>query len=48
MLKNIGIGVGVGVGGVLLVLLWLTSIVASLAVPACAVWALGHFAFGWW
>lgn len=36
------------IGGILLVVTWLVAIAASLAVPALAVWALGHFAFGWW
>lgn len=35
-------------GGVIFLAVWLAGIAASLAVPACAVWALGHFAFGWW
>jgi hypothetical protein len=35
-------------GVVIFVLTWLLAVAASLAVPALAVWALGHFALGWW
>lgn len=40
--------IGIIVGILLLLALWLAYAVAGLAVPGLALWALGHFAFGWW
>lgn len=40
--------IGAIIGVLLFLVVWLAGVAASLAVPACAVWALGHFAFGWW
>jgi hypothetical protein len=48
MVKDISTIIAAVIGLLMVVVLWLCSIVASLAVPALAVWALGHFAFGWW
>ena len=48
MVKNIATVIAAVVAFLMVVVLWLCSIAASLAVPALAIWALGHFAFGWW
>lgn len=47
-LKQVGVIIGLALVGLGAFVSIAAAVIAWAAVPALAVWALGHFAFGWW